>query len=239
VSPGFKREQLSARYDVASIDEDTWHSYSGDKTERIISRILSTLPAPSNLLLNAGCGVYPVTVPHWQEISLDLFATPLKMRSPAICASVEALPFKPNVFGGLVCVGEVLGYCDPGKAIKEFARVLMGKGILVCDFSSTRSFRYWLTKAYGRAADIVTQQYNGQPERTWAYHPGYIESLLISAGFEIHQRIGTHMWSALACRIGFSMKSAVRLQNKLDGIEGPHRYADLMTIVAVRSENAK
>jgi SAM-dependent methyltransferase len=239
VSSGFKREQLSARYDVASIDEDTWHSYSGDKTERVISRILSTWPAPSTLLLNAGCGVYRLTVPYWQEISLDLFPTPLKMRSHAICGSVEALPFKPNIFGALVCVGEVLGYCDPVKAIKEFARVLMGKGILVCDFSSTQSFRYWLTKTYGRAADIVTQQYNGQPERTWAYHPGYIESLLVSAGFEIYQCIGAHTWSALASRVGFSMKSAVRFQKRLDGIEGPNRYADLMTIVAVRSESVK
>jgi SAM-dependent methyltransferase len=239
VSPGFKREQLSARYDVASIDEDTWHSYSGDRTERFISHVLSTSESPSKLLLNAGCGVYRISVSHWHEIALDLFPTPLRMRSHAICASVEALPFKNNIFGGLVCVGEVLGYCDPAKTIQEFARVLMPKGILVCDFSSTQSFRYWLTKVYGRAADIVTQSYNGQPERTWAYHPEYIESLLESAGFEIHQCIGTHTWSALANRMGFSMKSAVRLQKRLDGIERPHRYADLMTIAAVRSESVK
>jgi SAM-dependent methyltransferase len=239
VSSGFKREQLSARYDIASIDEDTWHSYSGDRTEKLVSHILSTWRSPSKLLLNAGCGVYRLSVPHWQEISLDLFPTPLRMRSHAICASVEALPFKNNILGGLVCVGEVLGYCDPAKAIQEFARVLMAKGILVCDFSSTQSFRYWLTKAYGRAANIVTQPYNGQPEHTWAYHPGYIKSLLESAGFEIHECIGTHTWSALASRMGFSMKSAVRLQKELEGIKGPHRYADLMTIVAVRSESVK
>jgi SAM-dependent methyltransferase len=239
VSPGFKREQLSARYDVSSIDEDAWHSYSGDKTERILSRVLSGKSMSSNLLLNAGCGIYPVTLPDWQEISLDLFFTPLGMRSNPICASVEALPFKSNVFGAVACVGEVLGYCDPAKAIKEFARVLMARGILVCDFGSSQSFRYWLTKAYGRAADVVTQQYNGQPERTWAYRPEYIESILFSSGFEIRQRISTHTWSALAIRMGFSMKSAVRLQKRLNRVDGPNRFADLMTIVAVRSENAK
>lgn len=237
--PGFKREQLSVRYDVSSIDEDIWHSYSGNKTEKIVSRILSTWRTPSNLLLNAGCGVYRVAVPQWQEISVDLFTTPLKMRSHAICASVEALPFKPNMFGAIVCVGEVLGYCDPIKAIKEFARVLKATGILVCDFSSTHSCRYWLTKTYGRAADIVTQQYNGQPERTWAYHPAYIKLLLESAGFEIHECIGTHTWSALASRMGLSIKSALRLQKQLERIDGSYRYADLMTIAAVKSENAK
>lgn len=239
MSPGFKREQLSARYDVASIDEDAWHSYSGDRTEEFISHTLSTWERPSKFLLNAGCGVYRLSEPNWREISLDLFPTPLRMRSHAICGSVEALPFKNNIFGGLVCVGEVLGYCDPVKAIQEFARVLMPKGILVCDFSNTQSFRYWLTKVYGRAADIVTHPYNGQPERTWAYHPEYIESLLESTGFKIYQRIGTHTWSALANRMGVSMRSAVRLQKRLVGIEGPHRYADLMTIAAVRSESVK
>jgi ubiquinone/menaquinone biosynthesis C-methylase UbiE len=54
-------------------------------------------------------------------------------REYSVCTSVERLPFRENSMGAIVCVGEVLAYCDPAAAIGEFARVLVRSGLLICD----------------------------------------------------------------------------------------------------------
>lgn len=236
---GFKRDELKARYDVEAVDEDVWHAYSGEKTTSLLSAFLCRWNTHSRLLLNAGSGVYQIGAAEWNEISVDLFSTPIKTKPHAICASIDALPFENRTFGAVVCVGEVLAYCDPAAAIREFARVLAPMGILICDFGSSRSLRYWRKPAYGRAADIVTEQYNGTPERTWIYDPAYLNSVLLSCGFTIQARLGTHTWSALGRRVGLSMKQAVSIQRFLDWLPLPAACADLMTIVASRSENGR
>jgi SAM-dependent methyltransferase len=235
VRPGFRREELIARYDVAAIHEDDWHTHSGNRTAKLVAAYLSLSHPTSNLLLNAGAGVYEIRSDTWREIALDLFAAPLGNRQSAVCGSVEALPFEDGMFGAVVCVGEVLGYCDPAKAIAEFSRVLVPGGILICDFGNSRSARYWLRKPYGRAADLVVDSYNGTPERIWVYDPSYVGALLVSTGFDIKARLGTHTWSALVRRFGMSVSTAVLVQRGLNWLPFPRAFADIMTIVAMRS----
>lgn len=237
MSPSFKRHELKQRYDVAAIDEDEWHAYCGAKTAEILDQFLSLFKAPANWLLNAGAGVYELGQLTWREVPMDLFTTPIWGRQFAVCASVERLPFRAGTFGAIVCVGEVLAYCDPAMAIAEFARIIAPTGILICDFGSSRSFRYWLKKPYGRAADLVTDHYNGMPERTWIYDPIYMNSLIVSSGFEIKATLGTHTWSALARRIGVSTPAALFMQRHLEWLRLPSAWADLTTIVAVRAAN--
>jgi SAM-dependent methyltransferase len=236
---GFKREELKARYDVESVQEDAWHSYSGERTSQLLSQCLSNPQFHSRLLLNAGSGIYQIGADKWDEISLDLFTTPLIAKPNAVCASIEALPFSNEIFGAVVCVGEVLAYCDPAKAIREFERVLAPRGLLICDFSNSRSLRHVFKRTYGRAAEIVTAQYNGEPERIWIYDPAYIDSILLANGFTIQKRIGTHTWSTLARRAGLSMNHSILLQKHLDWLPLPPRSADLMTIVALRNEASR
>jgi SAM-dependent methyltransferase len=216
--------------------EDSWHSYSGENTTQIISRYLSSKNIESNLLLNAGAGVYSIETSEWQEIVLDLFTNPINKKSSAICANIEQLPFRGKTFGTVICVGEVLAYCDPSKAIMEFARVLVPSGKLICDFSNSTSIRYLFREQFGRAADMITDIYNGTSERTWIYHPNYIKELLILAGFNTIQFEVTHTWSALALRLGVSKTKAVNYQKYLNHIPFPRSFADLITIVAVRDE---
>jgi len=235
VAIGFKREELKARYDVKDMREDDWHTYSGQKTAALLARHLSPPMNSSRWLLNAGAGIYEVCRSPWKEVALDLFIAPILSRKYAVCASVERLPFQAGTFGGIVCVGEVLAYCDPATAITEFARLLAPSGILICDFSNSCSFRYWFEAAYGRAADLITEKYNGTPERTWVYGPTYVKSILLSSGFTIKAQSGTHTWSALARRIGASIPVALFLQRRLEWLRLPARWADLTTIVAVRA----
>lgn len=234
MSPRFKREELKNRYDVSVINEDDWHSYSGMKTSEFVAHHLALCESSSNWLLNAGSGVYQIQTSVWKEVSVDLFTLPIRNRPYAVCANIEGLPFPDGTFGAIVCVGEVLAYCDPAATIVEFARVLVPSGVLICDFGNSQSFRYWFKRAYGQAADLVTDNYNGAPERTWIYDPAYIRSLLTTSGFNIKAQLGTHTWSALARRMGISIPIALSVQRHLKGLQLLKKWADLTTIVAVR-----
>jgi len=234
VGIGFKREELLRRYNVASIREDAWHTYSGRKTLAFVTKQLPNRASPSAWLMNAGAGVYGLHLFDWKEVPVDLFTAPILKRERAVCASIERLPFKAQTFGAIVCVGEVLAYCDPALAICEFARVLAPSGILICDFGSSRSFRYWLSQSHGRAADLVVDDYNGAPERIWIYDPAYMKALLVSSGFEITAKSGTHTWSALARRHGVPISAALTLQTHLEWLKLPSGWSDIMTISAVR-----
>ena len=153
LQPSFKREDLKPRYDVTVMQEDEWHSYSGTKTSKIVTSTLLSSDCPAGWLLNAGSGVYELRANDRQEVTLDLFAAPIRGRQFPVCASVERLPFPAHCFAAVVCVGEVLAYCDPASAICEFARVLTPSGILISDYGSSRSFRRLLSSEFGRAAD--------------------------------------------------------------------------------------
>jgi SAM-dependent methyltransferase len=232
---GFTREQLRGRYDVGAFSEDPWHEYCGEQTSKIVSMALAQRRSRSNLLLNAGSGVYRLEQPNWEEICVDLFDAPLANHTHAVRASVEALPLQECTFGAVVCVGEVLGYCDPQLAFKEFARILEDKGILVCDFGNSLSFRHKMRACYARAADIVTDEYNGTEERVWVYNPRFIKRLLESSGFSIRQQFGTHTWSAAAHRFGMSKTRSTLIQRSLHLIPFPRRWADVCTIIAERT----
>jgi|GEM_PF-3687513 len=238
-SPGFLREDLENRYDVAQISEDEWHTHSGRKTDLFVQRALPALGAGQGLLLNAGCGVYKTSHAGWHEISLDLFAKPLAGKANAVCARVEALPFRPEVFSAAVCVGEVLAYCDPAACIRELARVLRPEGNLILDFGSTRSVRRLLGGGFGRAADVIVDDYNGSPERTWIYDPAYIKELLNKAGFEVWREMATHRWSATARALGLSSRRAVSIERLAGFIPFPKTLSDLRTIAAVRRTSSR
>jgi SAM-dependent methyltransferase len=232
--PGFEPCKLAARYDVERFSEDAWHAYSGQRTSKLLRIHINSNPPASSILLNAGAGVYDIGIPGWAEVPLDLFDAPIRNRPNAVRGSVEQMPFQPATFNAVACVGEVLGYCDPQKAIHEFARVLKPGGIVVCDFGSTKSLRRCFNKEYGRAADLVTDQYNGSPEPIWIYDPAYILSRLTSAGFRIKAIYGTHTWSAIVRKMGIGGKRAINIQERMDWLPIPAVCADVVTIVAAR-----
>ncbi len=234
--PGFQRNQLKPRYDVPAIVEDSWHSYSEASTKKFVERCLSSQVIEPSRVLNAGCSSSSINVGSYNEVCLDLFHKPLVGRAGSVCGTVTRLPFGDSVFGCVVCVGEVLGYCDPAAAIDEFARVLAPSGALICDFSSTLSWRRRFTPSFRRSADLIIDQYNGAPERLWIYNPEYIRGLLKQSGFSIEAETGTHFWSALARRLSFSSEVAASIEQKLADMWKPQAWCDLITIFAVREK---
>lgn len=232
--PGFSPEELRARYDVVGVREDAWHEYAGERTRLLVREWLSRCRSESRLLLNAGAGVHELKPAGWEEICVDLFSRPMQSHRRAVQASVEQLPFASGEFGAVVCVGEVLGYCDPALAIAELARVTSRRGILICDFGNSRAARYWFTSTHGRTADMVSVHYNGCMERIWVYDPKYISSLLVHSGLEIFSVTGTHGWSALLRRAGVLPGLALGVERRLGRMPFPRNQAELVTIVASR-----
>jgi SAM-dependent methyltransferase len=235
VISGFKREELEQRYNVRTFEEDGWHAHCGTETAKILRDYLPAPHTESALLLNAGAGVYSIGIRGWREIRLDLFLEPLQFGGPAVCASIEALPFVTRSFGAIVCVGEVLGYCDPARALREFGRVISPSGVLICDFASSRCAKYWLAKGFGRTADVVADRYNGTEERTWVYDPHYISQLMSLSGFTIRKTIGTHRWSAVAKKLGFPTSVSIAFERIMMKVPFPSSWSYLTTTVAYRT----
>jgi SAM-dependent methyltransferase len=229
---GFARNALKSRYDVTVIEEDQWHSYTGRCTYQIVTKNLTDLAVGPKRLLNAGCGCHPLTIQGWSEIATDLFSSPLGAHGLSVCATIQQLPFLDRSFGAVVCVGEVLAYCDPAKAIEEFARILVPKGILICDFGNSRSNKYRFTRTFGRAAEIVTDRYNGSPEKIWIYDPRYVKSILTEQKFEICREAGIHVWSPIARRLGLPPAFSLVAERYLAWANAISEGADIMTLVA-------
>jgi SAM-dependent methyltransferase len=215
------------------MSEDVWHQHSAARTRDFIR---AQLPQPGpkwRSLLNAGAGVYEIGAAGYSETFLDLFMTPIQRRRRAVCGSVEQMPFEDASFDVAVCVGEVISYCDPAHAIAEFARVLRVGGVVMFDYSSSRSARHWLKPTHGRAADIFTDEYNGSPERVWVYGPNYMSSLLLQNSFEVRAEQATHCWSAILRRAGTPLRAAVFVE-RLIGRVRSNRFCDLITVAAAK-----
>ena len=236
---GFEKDELRSRYDVQAFAEDSWHLFCGQRMREIVQSVLSSRKLELGRVLNAGCGVYSLGLAGWSEVAVDLFESPLNGRQDAVCADLRSLPFDCSSFQAVVCVGEVIGYCDPQLVFPEFNRVLQGSGVLICDFGSSTSLRHLRRSSYGRQADLIVDTYNGSDEKVWIYHPEFIRRLLKHSGFSVSGEFGTHTWSALARSFGISPSTATVIERRLGWLRLARHNSDVVTIVAVKIEDAK
>jgi len=192
------------------------------------------LPGPrsSPVLLNVGSGIYSIGDQRWTEVSLDLFVSPLRGQFLSVCGKGEELPFGSAAFGAIVCVGEVLGYSDPSAMLRQFRRVIEKDGVLILDYRSTLSPRFWFKDTFGRMADLVWDEYNGSSERTWVYSPSYVSGLLRDSNFAIQNISSVHRTSAIIRRCGFSSNLAVSIEQTLSIPLVPKRLGDLILVAA-------
>lgn len=223
---------MARRYDVPEFGEDEWHKHCGERTRLLIAR---WLPAPGpewRMMLNAGPGVYDVEAAGYEQYLLDLFTLPLKGRPQAVCGRIEQMPFTDGAFDVVVCVGEVIAYCDPARAFTEFNRVLREGGLLIFDYPSSRSPRHWFTERFGRSADIFRDEYNETEEPIWIYSPAYIKTLLDRNSFKVGARAGTHLLSSAAKRAQMPFNALAKLERRFHLMGRAVALADVITVAA-------
>jgi len=89
---------------------------------------------------------------------------------------------------------------------------------------------------YGRAADIATVEYNGGPERVWAYDPTYIKTLVRQNGLIIVSETHIMGWAAALERIGARIKAALLADAMINRLTRSAILGDLTFICARRNE---
>jgi SAM-dependent methyltransferase len=104
---------------------------------------------PGARILDAGCGhgrhAVPLARAGFGVVGLDVSRTPLAAAQRAlrgarrprfVCGSYARLPFEPESFEAVMCLGTALGYMGEGAdraALREFRRVLVPGGRLVIE----------------------------------------------------------------------------------------------------------
>lgn len=220
-----QREQIrkSAQRRYTSIetiwrDDDPWHMHTLRSIRSFIDAVRCDYKVSSkSSVLNVGsAGIDHGFFPD-KQLHVDIVETLIKAQTRAVVADVELLPFRPNAFDHVLCVGSVVNYCSILEALTEIHRVLATKGVLVLEYETTSSFEYIGTSTYQKDIDIVDTFYQGQKERIWIYSDKFVSMLLNSFGLVERRRARIHILSPLAYRLTRDESVASRL-GRLDGL---------------------
>lgn len=159
--------------------------------------------------MNAGSGGNAYEI-DCEMTHVDIADEKLKGIPNAVVASIEATPFPDETFDGIICVGSVINYCDAGKVIHEFHRVLKAGGKLYLEFESSWGYEYRGKLPYGASAQVVTVQFQGSDHAQWLYSLPYITALLKASSFKVTDVYAYHIFSALALNVLKDESKAVK-----------------------------
>lgn len=139
---------------------------------------------------------------------LDLFESQLHDVEARLVADIGNIPLPTNSFDVVICVGSVINYADPVRAIGEIARVLRIGGLLILEYERSASFEYlWPRKASG-ACVRVKSFYGSFETYLWVYGDGFVNGLLAASGFRLLAERRFHALSTVALAITKSPRIA-------------------------------
>ncbi len=188
--------------------EDKWHIYNFKKIQQYLEAIKDD--CHGKLILNAGSAGESYGFPEDKMIHFDLIDLKIKNKKLYLTGNIESLPFQNNYFDLIICVGEVINYCDAAKSINEFSRIMKIFGEVVIEFESSRSLELIFTKQFNASSIIRKTFYQGRQEKIWYYSEIYILNLLRAAGLEPNRTERFHMLSILVYRITKSPNFAAK-----------------------------
>jgi SAM-dependent methyltransferase len=189
----------SARKTIRSQD-DVWSNHSYAKIDRFLREIPEESYSGFGLnagSANVGFGVHTVAD---GVISLDIVYKLLPEEGLRVVGDVENLPFPECEFDFILSVGAVLNYVDAAVTLAEFRRVLKGGGFLILQFETTESLEFLGTEIFGRSAQIVWTEYDGERHRQWVYSRHYILDILRANDFSIIKKAHYHIASPILLR---------------------------------------
>jgi SAM-dependent methyltransferase len=214
------RDEIAKRYNLREeiwSKKDKWHWITFKIISHFISKIYPSLTPSPKAVLNAGSAgnnycISPELVTH-----IDLAQTKLENCENAIIGSIENIPKSEETFDLIVCVGSVINYCDPVKAIGEFNRVSRSKAKLILEFENSKTLELIGKRTYGKKTVLTDTFYGNQTERLWYHSESFIREILEENGYEILACKRFHIFSPLLYRLTKKINVSV-LFSKVDAI---------------------
>jgi SAM-dependent methyltransferase len=206
---------------------EPWYEHLYDVLHRLLREHLAP-PAASvaGRALDAGCGTGFQTAllarlgyrAHGVDVAAGLLGVARQALPDAALAraSVEALPYAPGTFDAVTCCGSTLSFLDdPGRALRELARVLRpgGRLLLECEHRGSLDLAWALASSvagdplgYGlarpdawrllRARGAVVTSYPGYG-RLRLFRRAELDALLRGAGLVPRRVWGIHVLTNL------------------------------------------
>lgn len=201
---------------------DNWSQH----TKRSIGEFVREfVPVAEGLVLNAGCGGNEYGLAGQVTcVNLDISMRQCRTLKLPVLGDVEHIPFPDNLFDVTVCVGAVINYVRPDKAIPELARVTKPGGLILVDFESSYSAEIMFSQYWRKPLTVIERIYVDHMDMTYLFSPDHIRGLFEQAKSTVIATRGYHiataMWErvfteALIPRAAFSID---RLASRVPGV---------------------
>lgn len=194
--------------DSTSYDEVRWNSRAGAFTNRVQQSILQELCADWNhtRILEIGSGTGRFTIPlckkHNRMVLLDVAPGMLEVARKNIekanlayqiedfvKGSIYELPFEDNSYDHAIALNVFNHLQDPGKALKQLARVVKPGSTLLFNYANLQSY-YWLA---GKRINQRSRAIGRHVFSSWE-KPGSIRRAIDEAGLDLVAYLGNvHM----------------------------------------------
>lgn len=181
--------------------DDKWHMHTHNVLYKFVyKKVKSYHLSKQQLILNAGSGGTTYNLPN-EMYHLDVAENKINQFSKWFVGSVDNLPFEDNTFDVCICVGTVLNYCNPKKAIKELSRVLKPNGKLLLEFENSHSIEFLFSKGFGKKVGVVKSKYFGQEHIYRVFSYEYILHLLNQNHLAVNDIQHIHILSSFLYRL--------------------------------------
>ncbi|UAY53231.1 class I SAM-dependent methyltransferase [Ferruginibacter albus] len=198
------QDEVAKKYNSIDLiwdENDKWHWYTHEVISKFITINIQNLNAENLNILNAGSAGNNYNIPDDHMFHIDIAEDKIFNIKNAIIASIENIPLGNEFFDMIICVGSVLNYCDPIKAIQEFGRVIKYDGRLIIEFENSYTLELIGKKGFNKKAVLTDTFYNHKPEKLWFFSENFIREILEENGFAILSFKRFHMLSPLIYRI--------------------------------------
>ena len=202
---------------------DNWSEH----TKRSIGEFVREfVPVADGLILNAGCGGNDYGLSGAACVNLDISLRQCRTLKLPVLGDIEHIPFPGDLFDVTMCVGAVINYVEPQKAIPELARVTKPGGLILVDFESSHSAEIMFSRQWRKPLTVIERMYIDHMDKTYLYSPAHIREIFEQTRSAVLSTRGYHiataMWEriftkALIPRAAFSID---RFVSRVPGIRG-------------------
>jgi SAM-dependent methyltransferase len=218
---------------------DNWSSHTKRSIAEFVREIV---PDTSGLILNAGCGGNDYGLSGGATcVNLDISMRQCRTLKLPVLGDIEQIPFADNLFDVAVCVGAVINYVDPQKAIPELARVTKPGGLILVDFESSYSAEIMFSRHWRRPLTVIERMYIDHIDKTYLFSPDYIRALLEQRRNAVVATRGYHIATAMWERI-FSKalipKAAYALDKPMSRVPGVRSLASSVLFACQKADSS-